>query len=759
MSLEFEIPLFSLIFIILLGGIYFSKKRIKLVENKTYELILIFSFLEIIIDTIIHFICAIYEFDIIVTDYYQLFNFLNKILSMLFIMIFSCLFCYTIMITYEKIKKQPKKLIYSLIGINIVSALVLSFTNIELVDVGLVTNVKGSTITIGYSIVALLIIGSLLIAIKNIKKFDKRYFPIFFVFIIISFLYVVTLAFPGLIIYDMILVLMCYIMYFTIENPDLTIINELNMAKRHAERANQAKTDFLSSMSHEIRTPLNAIVGFSDCILEEETLEKAKEDAKDIIMASQNLLEIVNGILDISKIEANKMEIVETDYEPRKIFEDLTRLVATRIGEKPIELKTNMAIDLPYKLHGDAGKLKQIITNILTNAVKYTEEGFINFVVSCVIEDNNVKLIISVEDTGRGIKPEKMNSLFTKFERLDEDKNTTLEGTGLGLAITKKLVEMLGGKIVVQSVYGEGSKFTVYLQQEILELHCTEKELKEETKNKSNEIYDFSSKRILVVDDNKINIKVATRLLEPYKVKVDTAESGFECIEKINQNEKYDLILMDDMMPKMTGIETYHKLKENSNFNTPTIALTANAIVGMREKYIAEGFSDYLAKPIEKDSLQQFLNKFLLTDDMEKTVEIKPGEIKLLDNHENKENWDFLKKNGIDIEKGLELLEDIETYNDTIDTFVTGATLRLKQLASYKENSDMGNYAILVHALKSDSKYLGFTKLAELAYEHELKSKEKDNQYIKEHFNELLQEGERIIKISKEYREKGRNAK
>ncbi len=757
MSLEFEMPLVSLIFIILLGGIYFSKKRIKLVENKTYELILIFSFLEIVIDTVIHFICAIYEFDIILTEYYQLFNFLNKILSMLFIMIFSCLFCYTVMITYEKIKNHPKKLIYSLIGLNIISALVLSFTNIELVDIGLVTNVKGSTITIGYSIVAVLIVGSLLVAIKNIKKFDKRYFPIFFVFIIISFLYIVTLAFPGLIIYDVILALMCYIMYFTIENPDLTIINELNMAKRHAERANQAKTDFLSSMSHEIRTPLNAIVGFSDCILEEESLEKAKEDAKDIIMASQNLLEIVNGILDISKIEANKMEIIETDYEPKKIFEDLTRLVSTRIGDKPIELKTDIAIDLPYKLHGDSGKLKQIITNILTNAVKYTEKGFINFVVACVIEDNKVKLVMSVEDTGRGIKPEKMNSLFTKFERLDEDKNTTLEGTGLGLAITKKLVEMLGGKIVVQSVYGEGSKFTVYLQQDIVELHCTEKESINPIKLNSSEIYDFSNKRILVVDDNKINIKVASKLLEPYKVKVDTLESGFECIEKITQGEKYDLILMDDMMPKMTGVETFHKLKENNNFHTPTIALTANAIVGMREKYIAEGFSDYLAKPIEKDCLQQVLNKFLLTENT-KTIS-KNNQKEDLEILEDDSSTDikFLKEHGIDVEKGLELLEDIETYKDTMDTFITGATLRLKQLASYKENSDMENYAILVHALKSDSKYLGFTKLAELSYEHELKSKEKDASYIKEHFNELLQEGERIIQISKEYR--GNNAK
>jgi len=233
--------------------------------------------------------------------------------------------------------------------------------------------------------------------------------------------------------------------------------------------------------------------------------------------------------------------------------------------------------------------------------------------------------------------------------------------------------------------------------------------------------------------------------------------AAIESILEQADSQEYDLILMDDMMPKMTGVETFHKLKENNNFHTPTIALTANAIVGMSEKYIAEGFSDYLAKPIEKDCLQQVLNKFLLTENT-KTIS-KNNQKEDLEILEDDSSTDikFLKEHGIDVEKGLELLEDIETYKDTMDTFITGATLRLKQLASYKENSDMENYAILVHALKSDSKYLGFTKLAELSYEHELKSKEKDASYIKEHFNELLQEGERIIQISKEYR--GNNAK
>lgn len=266
-------------------------------------------------------------------------------------------------------------------------------------------------------------------------------------------------------------------MYFTIENPDVKMIKELNIAKDQADKANRAKTEFLSNMSHEIRTPLNAIVGFSELMIDNENLPaETKEHAKDIVDASHNLLEIVNGILDISKIEANKMEIINKQYNPREVFNSLAKLVSPRIGEKPIEFKTVFSPDLPGVLNGDVGKVKQIVLNLLTNACKYTDKGEIIFNINCVnrIEEHTCLLYISVKDTGRGIKQQDMNKLFQKFERIDEDKNTTVEGTGLGLAITKSLTEMMGGRINAVSKYEEGSTFRVYLEQEIVSMEIPE---------------------------------------------------------------------------------------------------------------------------------------------------------------------------------------------------------------------------------------------------------------------------------------------
>ena len=598
MTLEFELPLFSFVFILILDIVYFSKKKVNLVENKVYSAILIFSTIASLVDTILHINGATHSYNEIITYYLPFANILNKIMNMLFILIFSSLLIYILLITYETLKKEIKKVIIPIAFFDIACLIIMLFTNIKVLKIGEVTNVTGTTPLVGYLAVALLLFVSLFLTLINISKVDKRYISIFIILPLMLMFYCLTLIFPGIIIYDLVLAILCYIMFFTIENPDLKLVRQLELANIQAEKSNRAKSDFLSSMSHEIRTPLNAIVGLSNAIDNTDDIKEIHEDTKDIISASNTLLEIVNGILDINKIEADKMDIIETNYHPEDEFNAIVRIMQGRIDSKDIALNAHYN-NLPDTLYGDIGKIKQIITNLLSNAIKYTDKGDINFDIDCSKDNDNYRLIIKVSDTGRGIKKESMDSLFTKFNRLESDKNSTVSGTGLGLAITKSLVTLLGGEITVDSVYGKGSTFTVTINQD------SQKDIEEISKDYN--ACSYHDKKVLIVDDNKLNIKVTTKLLNTYHFIIDSVYSGEECLKKINNN--YDLILMDIMMPKMDGVETLNKLKEQKDFNIPVIALTADAMEGAQDKYLSLGFTDYLSKPIDKDRLNDILNK------------------------------------------------------------------------------------------------------------------------------------------------------
>ena len=620
--------------------------------------------------------------------------------------------------------------------------------------------------------------------LKNREKLkDKRYIPVLLLILFGITITIIQTIIPELFLFTPAEALIVCIMYFTIENSDVKMINQLEIAKEQADKANDAKTEFLSSMSHEIRTPLNAIVGFTDFIMTSDSLEEVKDNAKNILEASNTLLEIVNGILDISKIEAGKMEIINSKYNAREIYGSIYKLIAPKMKEKGLEFDYYISSDVPETLYGDHANIKKVITEIINNAYKYTDMGYVRYKVNCKNEDEISQLIITIEDSGRGIRQENITKIFNKFERLEQDRNTTIEGTGLGLSLTKQLVALMGGEVIVETAFGAGTKFTIILNQKIETTPVENTQVLDTT-------LDLTDKAILIVDDNMLNIKVTKKLLERYNAtNIEYTTNGYDCIEKIKRGATFDLIFLDDMMPKISGIETFSQLKEIPNFNQPVVIFTANAIAGMRDRYLSQGFTDYLAKPIDRNELirvcntilykgqSQFKKSISSIDTIQPLQQLKNinqiqeieliepinqitqvEEIELIEPIEEQQKINisqnseiYLYKNQVDLNKALEFLGDINMYNMTIKDFLSEVEEKWNNINEYKNINDMKNYSIEVHSLKSDAKYLGFTSLANIAYQHELKSKENDFTFIDEHFNELQIEYSKALEIAKNY--------
>lgn len=541
-------------------------------------------------------------------------------------------------------------------------------------------------------------------------------------------------------------------LHFRMYNKQQEILEE---ARIEAQSANKAKSAFLANMSHEIRTPINVMLGMNEMILRESESEEIRQYAKSIERSGGYLISLINNILDISRIESGKMEIEEGKYELRQLLDEVM-LIAEKQAEQK-SLKMNLIFDktLPAYLIGDVIHIKQILLNLINNAVKYTKEGQIDIKVSK--NEEETKLIFEVKDTGIGIKEENLPVLFDAFMRVDSKKNKKIKGTGLGLAIAKQLVEQMGGMIWVESVYGKGSSFFVQLpMKKVSDGKISNVEWKE-TDERKRRSFVAPQAKILIVDDNPENLMVTRSLLKRTAVFVDTAASGEECVHKVRQNV-YDLILLDYMMPQMDGIDTIRELKKDVQFHIPVIALTADVTKGIEQTFLREGFCAYLSKPVMWSKLEDLLMKYLRDDlvfireDLKEEQKIKDEEFKQLKGQ--------LKENDIKIEEGLRLLDgDFMQYRKLMEFFMEYQEEYMRQMQQLMTQNEVKVDEItrMMHTLKSNAKAIGAIHLYEIAKEMEDRGKQKDMEYIMSAYNLLKLEWGRVFKASREFIEQTKN--
>lgn len=508
---------------------------------------------------------------------------------------------------------------------------------------------------------------------------------------------------------------------------------ELEAARNAVEKAENARDIFLANMSHELRTPINTILGLNELILRESQEEAVKEYARDIRQAGNILLALVSDILDFSKLEADKMELTEGIYDVSSLLNDLINSISVQQRRKKLDLVLDIAKDIPYKLFGDEIHIRQIIGNLLSNAVRYTEKGKITLHLSWKeVSRDAIEIFVIVKDTGIGIKDEDIPKLFKAFQRMDSTVRSKDDRTGLGLAITQRLIEMMGGRLEVQSVYGKGSAFSFKIIQKVVDrepLGDFEKQYRESLRS----IEDYHEKfiapmgRILIVDDNAMNLAVAQGLLKGTRLQIDVAASGEECLELIKR-KTYHLICMDHMMPVMDGVQTLHAIRAlegNPSRDIPVIALTANAVAGARELYLKEGFQDYLTKPIDADKFENMLIEYLpdnvvyLTNNREVSDEFEPQNAEEFDIRESQ-----LYLMGFNLRNGLRYMGGDKTlYGKVLHDFHSILQEKETALKDFLQKGDMPSYTIIVHSLKGNARSVGADDLADEAFELEKMAK------------------------------------
>lgn len=539
-----------------------------------------------------------------------------------------------------------------------------------------------------------------------------------------------------------------YIIIVTDLSERMKTVQKLEEAKREAENANQAKSTFLANMSHEIRTPMNAIIGFSELVLKMDISDEVRAHVEDIKWSSRNLLAIINDILDISKIESGKMELVPGKYYMSVLLKDVSLIITAQAMAKGLSFQMKVDNTIPNRLYGDKVRIRGILINILNNAVKYTKEGSVTFEVS-VIEKNaeKVKLEFKVSDTGVGIRPEDQKSLFKSFEQLDRKVHYGVEGSGLGLAISNGYVTLMGGEIKVSSIYGKGSVFTVILEQEIVDPAPMDEDYSHEEEQKNGSTLgtmQISGVQVLVVDDNMVNLRVADGILNSYGLLVDTASSGNEAIE-LCRKKKYHLIFMDQMMPEMDGVETMKQIRAENQYyaaggESKIIVLTADAISGARKQLMEKGFDEYLGKPMNLKQIERLLVRFLPPE----KIEIQITDKKKDDSQKAKtEDINYIKGvlSGVEIEKGISNCgEDVSDYLKVLKIAYDYGEKQLEELERMQKQQDYENYTIKIHSMKSTTMNMGAVELSNMAKAQEMAGREGNYSYIDEHMKPFLAE-------------------
>lgn len=582
----------GIMFTLLLILVFKIKKQNNLLSNSTYFILTLSLLVGYILELVMYFLSTTAINNIILEIYTKLY--------LIFIICWSSIFSVYTFLLSKKDDEYNKKImiLYALLTVTSSVAIIMLPLNITYTNRIILTGNAINFLKILITCMLSILYIRTVLSNKIINTIKANYIYVALIILtIVSFLEIKY----QLNIVTTILLFVTYLIFLTIENPALKEYEIINNLRLRALKANTNKTNFLSNMSHELRTPLTSIISSIDEIKSYNLPQEIKDNLNDIIDSSNSLLDIVGNVIEINKIENKVYDLKEKNYDIRDVVEKLIKLYTKKYSKENVVFKYSVSDNTPSNLFGDKTKIKEIINNILDNSFKYTNKGSISLTINSVLDNDICNLIIEIKDTGIGIKSEDLNKIFNGND-IDNDINSNVNRDGLGLLVSKDLVNLLNGTITVSSYYGSGSVFTINIPQKLK----NELEIVEQTNTTK-----FNNKKVLLVDDDRLNNKILKRLLKIYNIELDTCERGIECIDKINNGEQYDLILMDIMMPDINGVDTLRKLKSNKNFNTKVIALTADALSTSRNKYLKAGFTDYLAKPFKKEELEEKLKNLL----------------------------------------------------------------------------------------------------------------------------------------------------